>query len=69
MADIEKPSQRKRINNDYETELDTSKPRKIPRTLTEKNSEKRLIVILENASLETVKVPAIKLLSMLVKRP
>ncbi len=47
---------RKRITNDYETELDTSKPRKIPRTLTEKDGEKRLIVILENASLETVKV-------------
>ena len=32
------------------------RPRKIPKTLKEKDSGKRLIVILENASLETVKV-------------
>lgn len=51
-----KKSQRKRVKNDYETELDTSKPRKIPRTLAEKDSEKRLIVVLENSSLETIKV-------------
>ena len=31
------------------------RPRKIPKTLKEKDSGKRLIVILENASLETVK--------------
>ncbi len=56
MANSGAEKQRKRINNDYETELDTSKPRKIPRTLAEKDGEKRLIVILENASLETIKV-------------
>jgi hypothetical protein len=32
------------------------KPAKIPRTSKENDSAKRLIVILENASLETVKV-------------
>ncbi len=56
MDDNTGSEKRKRVTNDYETELDTSKPRKIPRTLAEKDSEKRLIVILENASLETVKV-------------
>ena len=45
----------KRVRNDYEEEED-GKPKKIPRTLTEKSQDKRLIVILENASLETVKV-------------
>ena len=32
------------------------RPRKIPKTLKEKDSGKRLIVVLEKASLETVKV-------------
>ena len=32
------------------------RPHKIPKTLKEKDSGKRLIVILEKASLETVKV-------------
>lgn len=45
----------KRIRNDYEEE-DEGKPHKIPRTLVEKTKDKRLIVVLENASLETVKV-------------
>ena len=45
----------KRVRNDYEEE-EEGKPKKIPRTLAEKSNEKRLIVILENASLETVKV-------------
>lgn len=45
----------KRVRNDYEEEVD-EKPKKIPRTLAEKTKGKRLIVILENASLETVKV-------------
>ena len=45
----------KRVMNDYEEEED-GKPKKIPRTLVEKTTERRLIVILENASLETVKV-------------
>lgn len=45
----------KRVRNEYEEVYD-SKPKKIPRTLAEKDAEKRLILILENASLETVKV-------------
>lgn len=45
----------KRIRNDYEEE-EEGKPHKIPRTLVEKTKDKRLIVVLENASLETVKV-------------
>jgi rRNA small subunit pseudouridine methyltransferase Nep1 len=32
------------------------RPRKMPKTLKEKDSGKRLIVVLEKASLETVKV-------------
>ena len=39
---------------DEESEFE--RPRKIPKTLKEKDSGKRLIVILEKASLETVKV-------------
>lgn len=45
----------KRVRNDYEEE-ESVRPKKIPRTLAEKDSGKRLIVILENASLETIKV-------------
>lgn len=45
----------KRIRNDYEEE-EEGRPHKIPRTLAEKTKDKRLIVVLENASLETVKV-------------
>ena len=37
-------------DNEYE------RPRKIPKTLKEKDTGKRLIVILEKASLEAVKV-------------
>lgn len=37
-------------------EEDYDKPHKIPRTLKERDSGKRLIVIIEKASLETVKV-------------
>ena len=37
-------------------EEDYEKPRKIPRTLKEKDSGKRLIVVIEKASLEAVKV-------------
>ncbi|CAI8032865.1 Ribosomal RNA small subunit methyltransferase NEP1 [Geodia barretti] len=50
-----KESSTKRVRNDYEEE-EEGKPKKIPRTLVEKTTEKRLIVILEKASLETVKV-------------
>lgn len=48
----------KRVRNDYEEE-EEGKPKKIPRTLAEKTKAKRLIVILENASLETVKVDSV----------
>lgn len=37
-------------------ESEYERPRKVPRTLKEKDTGKRLIVILERASLETVKV-------------
>ena len=50
-----KGSPGKRVRNDYEEE-ERSQPAKIPRTLVERDREKRLVVILENASLETVKV-------------
>jgi len=39
-----------------EEESEFERPRKIPKTLQEKDSGKRLIVILEKASLEAVKV-------------
>ncbi|KAL5466726.1 hypothetical protein EMCRGX_G030874 [Ephydatia muelleri] len=45
----------KRVHNNYEDD-DEGKASKIPKTLAEKDSTKRLIVILEKASLETVKV-------------
>lgn len=51
----------KRIRNDYEEE-EEGRPHKIPRTLAEKTKDKRLIVVLENASLETVKVLYLKVL-------
>ena len=46
----------KRVHNDYEDDPGISRPKKIPKTLVEKDSERRLIVILENACLETIKV-------------
>ena len=46
----------KRVRNEYDEEDEVVKPKKIPRTLVEKDSGKRLIIILENASLETIKV-------------
>ena len=51
-----KKAKGKRIRNDYKDDDDSGKPKKLPRTLAEKDMEKRLILILENASLETVKV-------------
>ncbi len=48
--------ERKRAFNDYEEDENKGKPQKIPKTLVEKDSQKRLILILENANLETVKV-------------
>ena len=53
MASKKRP---KRVHNDYEDDPGEAKPRKIPKTLVEKDSEKRLIVVLENACLETIKV-------------
>ena len=47
---------KRKVRNEYEEELDLGKPKKIPRTLVEKDTQKRLIVVLENASLETIKV-------------
>ena len=47
---------KRRKRDEYEAELESQKPKKIPRTLAEKDAEKRLIVVLENASLETIKV-------------
>ena len=48
----------KRVRNEYEEEEEEEggRPKKIPRTLAEKDSQKRLILVLENASLETIKV-------------
>lgn len=45
----------KRVHNNYEDD-DEGKASKIPKTLAEKDSTKRLIIVLEKASLETVKV-------------
>ncbi len=49
-------AQKRKLKNEYENEIDDFKPKKIPRTLAEKDAQKRLIVVLENASLETIKV-------------
>ena len=51
-----KKGKKRKVRNDYEAEVDEHKPQKIPRTLAEKDSHKRLIVVLEKSSLETVKV-------------
>lgn len=53
-------SKEKRVRNEYEEEEEGGRPKKIPRTLAEKDSQKRLILVLENASLETIKVQLIK---------
>ena len=44
------PQKRRRL------EEDDSHPAKLPKTLQERETSKRLIVVLENASLESVKV-------------
>lgn len=49
----------KRIRNDYEESGEEGRPQKIPKTLVEKDTQKRLIVILERANLETIKVCAL----------
>ena len=48
--------ERKRVHNDYEEDEQQGKPKKIPKTLVEKDTQKRLIIILERANLETIKV-------------
>lgn len=50
----------KRVRNNYEEEEEDSRPKKIPKTLIEKITEKRLIIVLENASLESVKVSRVE---------
>ena len=45
----------KRVHNSYEND-DEGKASKIPKTFVEKDTTKRLIIVLEKASLETVKV-------------
>jgi rRNA small subunit pseudouridine methyltransferase Nep1 len=47
---------RKRIHNNYSENEDSHKPQKIPKTLVEKDNQKRLIIILEKANLETIKI-------------
>lgn len=46
----------KRVQNDYDEERQDGKPKKIPKTLVEKDSQKRLVIVLERANLETIKV-------------
>ena len=63
-----KPVDRKgkrKIANEYEDDVDSHKPKKIPRTLAEKDKQKRLIVVLENASLETINVSSGKKFELL----
>lgn len=45
---------KRKVTNEYESDLDSHRPKKIPRTLAEKDKQKRLIMILEKASLETI---------------
>lgn len=46
---------RSRVKNKYDEEEDV-RPKKVPKTLAQRDSQKRLIVVLEKANLETVKV-------------
>ena len=46
-----------------EDDLEGRKPAKIPKTLVENDRTKRLIIILENSSLESAKVAYFHLLS------
>lgn len=46
----------KRVQNNYDEDDDDGRPRKIPKTLKEKDSQKRLVLVLERANLETIKV-------------
>lgn len=56
MAETTTATGKRKVANEYESELDSHRPNKIPRTLAEKDKQKRLIVVLEKASLETIKV-------------
>ena len=56
MASKGEKKRKRKQRTEYEAELESQKPKKIPRTLAEKDAEKRLIVVLENSSLETIKV-------------
>ena len=49
-------TERKRVQNNYEEDEEDCRPKKVPKTLVEKDSQKRLIIILERANLETIKV-------------
>lgn len=49
-------TERKRVQNNYEEDEEDGRPKKVPKTLVEKDSQKRLIIILERANLETIKV-------------
>lgn len=55
---------KRKLANEYESVFDSHKPQKIPRTLAEKDKQKRLVVILEKASLETIKVGKSVILSL-----
>ena len=46
----------KRIRNDYDDNGEDGRPQKIPKTLVEKDTQRRLIIVLERANLETIKV-------------
>ena len=53
-------SHKKRLKNNYEEdeedEEEKARPKKVPKTLAQRDTQKRLIVVLERANLETVKV-------------
>ena len=53
---VKMTTERKRVQNNYEEDEEDSRPKKVPKTLVEKDSQKRLIIILERANLETIKV-------------
>jgi rRNA small subunit pseudouridine methyltransferase Nep1 len=53
---LDRKGKRVKVTNEYEDDVEGHKPKKIPRTLAEKDKQKRLIVVLENASLETINV-------------
>uniref|UniRef100_A0A1X7VND0 Ribosomal RNA small subunit methyltransferase NEP1 n=1 Tax=Amphimedon queenslandica TaxID=400682 RepID=A0A1X7VND0_AMPQE len=46
----------KRVQNNYDEDEEDGRPKKIPKTLKEKDSQKRLVLVLERANLETIKI-------------